>query len=161
MRQYPPPSIPVEAGALIHAPWSRFLHAQIVHVGEYAVLAVWLDEAVEMEIDDAWINSPSHALALHDIALSLCMRSVREHIPEIGTIGCAPYPAPDPELARLLAEVGLPAHVRDALFLSRRYAVVTPYPFAGGCLACFLRHSCPRIAAGSVQSNLRFKCEML
>ena len=123
--------------------WQFVLHSTTVSLAGCAFLAVWLDESVEQAVDDAWSDSPSYGFRLNALAQTLCMCAVHARIPEIEKIGCAPVPAPDPTLARLLTDAGLPARAREGMLLARRYALVTPKPYKGGCSVCALYEACP------------------
>ena len=43
-----------------------------------------------------------------------------------------------------LSGLGLPYKSEDSSLLSRRYAVVTHYPFRGGCEICHMQSHCPK-----------------
>lgn len=124
--------------------WRARLSCVAVTAGGRAFLAVWLDGRVDNAVDAAWRQSPSRGFLLNALAQTLCMCAVRDRIPEISTTGCAPVPAPTPELAQALTAAGLPARAGSGLTFSLRYVVVTPFPFSSGCDACALAPSCPR-----------------
>ncbi|SBV96035.1 conserved hypothetical protein [uncultured delta proteobacterium] len=142
--------------------WSASLFCKTVSAQGRNFLAVWLGEDVEQTVDAAWDESPSRGFLLNALAQTLCMCAVHEHLPEIEEAGCAPVPAPDPDLARALTEAGLPARAparmdgepEGGLLFARRYAVVTRTPFSGACDVCALRASCPR--AGGNDSVIEF-----
>lgn len=124
--------------------WNGSLRRSEVRDGGCGYLAVWLAESVELAVDAAWNDSPSKGFRLNALAQTLCMCAVHERIPEVAEAGCAPVPGPSENLARQLAEAGLPARAGEFLALGRRYAVVTRYPFCGTCEICALRPTCPR-----------------
>ncbi|MEW5773659.1 MAG: hypothetical protein AB1916_09060 [Thermodesulfobacteriota bacterium] len=106
-------------------------------------LLAWLDESVETEVERLWGESPRRGYLAHCLALSRLMALAADLVPEVAACGCAPVPEPSPEVEQAAADLGLaitPEHT-----LSRRYALLTPAPYAGGCEICFLRHDCPRL----------------
>lgn len=132
--------------------WSDSLDRREIKDAGRGYLATWLSESVERAVDAAWNDSPSRGFRLNALAQALCMCAVHERIPEVVEAGCAPVPGPSENLARQLTEAGLPARAGKGLEIGRRYAVVTRFPFGGGCEICALRSSCPRSggAGGSV-----------
>jgi hypothetical protein len=125
--------------------WEQWLpeaHALRVKTGSAAYLAVWLNEKVEDDVDKAWEQSPSDAYLYNALAQMLCMSIVHDVLPEIQDAGCAPAPRVSDELRAALNAEGLPYTPSGTL--ARRYAVVTPHPFQGGCEICSLQHACPK-----------------
>ncbi len=137
--------------------WAAELRTRRVNAGDRTFLAVWLDEAVEKAVDDAWAASPSQGYRLHALALTLAMCAVQEYVPETEDMGCAPLPRPLPELAAALVAEGLPCKIEEGLILGRRYAVVTAAPFRGGCESCALQKNCPRAARRKACSKARLR----
>ena len=123
--------------------WSRHCTASRLHADGRNYLRVWLDEEVERAVDEAWGASPSGGFQLNALAQTLCMATVRAVVPEIVDAGCAPAPRPGPGLKKALAAAGAP-YAGDGPALSRRYAVLTPMPFKGGCEICAMRADCPK-----------------
>ena len=74
----------------------------------------------------------------------MCMAAVHGVIPEIEDAGCAPAPKPTAALREALEAEGIPYTNDKDPILSRRYAVVTHYPFKGGCEICVLQSNCPK-----------------
>ncbi len=140
--------------------WSALLHARTVRAESRTYLALWLDEAVEKAADAAWDESPSRGFRLNALAQTLVMTAVHELVPEVEDAGCAPVPRASRNLATAVAEAGLACRPGEpgpcgaagvSLQLGRRYAVVTPKPFRGGCEICALQRACPRAGGdGSV-----------
>ena len=127
--------------------WSGLIKAHTVRAEARPYLALWLDEAIEDAVDTAWEQSPSHSFRLNALAQTLCMAAVHELVPEVEEAGCAPVPQGSLGLAEAVTAAGMACSAAEgvgALKLSRRYAVVTPQPFRGGCEICALRSSCPR-----------------
>lgn len=126
--------------------WESFdarLHAHSVVNSTRSWLLAWLDESVEIEVDRLWGPSPRRGYLAHCLALSRLMALAADQVPEVAATGCAPVPEPTPEVAQAAEELGLfitPEHT-----LSRRYALLTPAPYAGGCDVCFLHGNCPRL----------------
>jgi hypothetical protein len=122
--------------------WAPEAHALRVTTASGGYLAVWLNEKVEQDVDKAWEQSPSDAYYYNALAQVLCMSVVHGILPEIEDAGCAPAPRVSDALRAALSAEGLP--YTPAGTLARRYAVVTPYPFQGGCELCSLQHACPK-----------------
>lgn len=128
--------------------WDRWLpHARARHIktasGGY--LLAWLGETIEDDVDDQWEEAPSKAFLFNALAQVMCMGIVHSLLPEVENVGCAPAPSPSDELAEALEQEGVPyLHIGEP-GLSRRFAVVTYYPFRGGCELCALRSSCPKL----------------
>jgi hypothetical protein len=104
-------------------------------------LLVWLDESVEREVNKAWDDSPSRAFTMNSVAQSMLMAAIRDLVPEVAAGGCAPVPQPTPALKKALKELGVAWS--DSAALERQYAMLTPFPFKGGCAICFLNDTCP------------------
>ncbi len=131
----------------ISAAWDRWLphtHARQIEGRGVSYLLVWLDETVEDEVDDAWEDTPSEAFMFNALAQVMCMGMVHALVPEVEDAGCAPAPRPTETLARALDEAGVPYTGAGEPGLSRRYAVVTHFPFKGGCEICTLQANCPK-----------------
>ena len=122
--------------------WIPEVHALRIRTAPVECLAVWLNEKVEEEVDKAWNQSPSDAYLYNTLAQVLCMSTVHGILPEIQEAGCAPAPRITEKLRAALAAEGLPYTPSGTP--ARRYAVVTPYPFKGGCEICTLQHACPK-----------------
>ncbi len=124
--------------------------AWIRHDGN-AWLAIWLPEKVEQMIDDAWDSSPGEGFLKNSLAQYMCMAAVGEMLPQAADGGCAPAPKPDSALRRALGDLGLVDPAKNADTLLRRYAILTHYPFRGGCEICALQENCPK-AHGSAET---------
>lgn len=124
--------------------WLEHINAIAFNAGESRYLLVWLDEAVEEEIDEIWGASPSDAYMYNVLAQVMCMGLVHAAVPQVADAGCAPAPKGSDVLAAALEEVGVPYSGDVSQTLARRYAVLTHYPFKGGCEVCSLLHSCPK-----------------
>ncbi|MDR0827072.1 MAG: hypothetical protein LBN33_04215 [Desulfovibrio sp.] len=111
------------------------------------LLLVRLSDAAEQEAGGDWENAPYRSFLYHSLAQALCMGLARTIIPEIAAHGCAPIPKPTPALAAILAAAGVPYLKPDGPVLSRSFALLTPYPFRGGCAICFLNKDCKVCAA--------------
>ena len=123
--------------------WKSKLNVYTVDTGKIKYLVTWLPEEVEISIDDAWADSPSKAYADNALAQTLCMSAVHSILPEVENAGCAPAPRPTDNLRTALNEIGL-SYKEEGPSLSRRFAVVTHYPFKGGCEICHLQKNCPK-----------------
>ncbi len=123
--------------------WSKKICARTVDTGKVKYLVVWLPEEVEEIIDTAWAESPTQAYLDNALAQTLCMGAVHELLPDVEDAGCAPAPRPTDTLRAALEEAGIP-YKDDGPTLSRRFAVVTHYPFKGACEICYLQDNCPK-----------------
>ncbi|MDE7372148.1 MAG: hypothetical protein K2N07_10515 [Desulfovibrio sp.] len=124
--------------------WQPLLKAAQVKSGSSSWLAVWLPEEVETAVDKTWAQSASEGFQLNALAQYLCMSAIQEVLPQVAAGGCAPSPKPSQELRSALAGLGLPYKDEDSSALGRRYAVLTYYPFKGGCEVCYMRPQCPK-----------------
>ncbi|AAS95654.1 hypothetical protein [Nitratidesulfovibrio vulgaris] len=122
--------------------WLPSLNVRRIDTGKIQYLAVWLDASVEDEVDRAWEEAPSDAFIINALAQTMCMSVVHEVLPEIEDAGCAPAPKPTEKLRAAMAAEGVPYN--EVGNLTRRYAVVTHYPFKGGCEICHLQSDCPK-----------------
>ena len=123
--------------------WHGSLQARRIDTGKIQYLAVWLGSEVEEAVDRAWEESPSNAFMDNALAQSLCMGAVHEILPQIEDAGCAPAPRPTQALREAMSSLGVP-YRDDGPTLTRRFAVVTHYPFKGGCEICHLQDACPK-----------------
>lgn len=136
--------------------WMPRLSARRIAAGQDSYLVVWLDEAVEEEVDEVWDDAPSEAFLFNSLAQTMCMCAVHTLLPEVGEAGCAPAPRPTLDLKSALEDEGLrdPDEENFELALLRRYAVATYYPFRGGCDICHLKDTCPKLKGGGDYSVL-------
>ncbi len=123
--------------------WKQELNVYTVDTGKVKYLVTWLPESVEESIDASWADSPSKAYADNALAQTLCMGAVHDILPDVESAGCAPAPRPTDTLRAALTELGMP-YKEDGPSLSRRFAVVTHYPFKGACEICYLQKDCPK-----------------
>lgn len=121
--------------------WAQKLAALQIGGGAHPWLAVWLPASVEEAVDAAWSQSPSQGYLMNCLAQYMCMSAVQELLPQTAAGGCAPAPRPDAALRAPLEELAL---VGANGALVRRYAVITYYPFRGGCEICALNADCPK-----------------
>jgi hypothetical protein len=112
---------------------------------EEAYAALWLEQAVEERVDALWAFSPSESFVFDALAQTMCRCALRELLPGIGEADCVPAPRLAPALKEALEAEGLraPGAGEAGLFLKRRYALVTYYPFRGSCPVCALENDCP------------------
>lgn len=125
--------------------WSARLEAVQLGSGVRSWLAIWLPEDVESEIDKAWQESPGLGFLLNSLAQYLCMATVGELLPQIAELGCAPAPAADEIPGESLLKIGIGIPGEPGQRTLRRYAILTRYPFQGGCEICSLRQGCPKL----------------
>lgn len=124
--------------------WLPELKVYEVGTDKISYLAIWLPESVEEAVDEAWGKSPSDGFLINNLAQFLCMAAVQELLPQVEDGGCAPSPRPTSALREALAGLGLPYKSEESSLLSRRYAVVTHFPFRGGCEICHMQSLCPK-----------------
>ncbi|MGE9986508.1 hypothetical protein [Desulfovibrio sp. SGI.169] len=124
--------------------WLPELKVCEVGTGKISYLAIWLPESVEEAVDEAWGKSASDGFLINNLAQFMCMAAVQELLPQVEDGGCAPSPRPTQALREALSGLGLPYKSEDSSLLSRRYAVVTHYPFRGGCEICHMQSHCPK-----------------
>lgn len=132
--------------------WLPLAKAREITTSGAKYLLVWLEEPVEEEVDDMWEEAPSEAFMYNALAQVMCMGMVHALIPEVEEAGCAPAPKATDELVDALEEEGVPYAYPGEPGLSRRYAVVTHYPFKGGCEICSLRQQCPKAGGDNASS---------
>ena len=123
--------------------WLPLLQVYEVRGEKISWLAVWLPESVENQVDGCWTASPSEGWLVNTLARYMCMSAVQELLPEVEEARCAPSPRPTRALRETLARLQLP-YKENAVALTRRYAVVTHYPYRGGCEICQLQSHCPK-----------------
>lgn len=123
--------------------WLSHLEARRFDRTGRGFLLVWLGREVEEEVDAAWAVSPSEGYRCNALAQALLMAALRELLPEIEEAGCAPAPSPSQALKNALAAEGVP-YRGEGPALDRRYALLTPFPFKGGCGVCSLQQECPQ-----------------
>ena len=119
--------------------WMQELRVVEVTTGKISYLVVWLPESIEQAVDATWEKSPSD----NNLAQFLCMAAVQQLLPQVEDAGCAPAPRPTEALREALAGLGL-AYKEGQPTLNRRFALVTHYPFKGGCEICHLQDNCPK-----------------
>ena len=134
--------------------WREHAHVREISAGGKEYLLVWLDDAVDAEVDGVWEQTPSEGFLFNALAQVMCMGLVHAALPEVEDMGCAPAPHPTQSLADALESEGLSYTVPGEPGLSRRYAVVTHYPFGGGCGECALREQCPKAGGGPASVTL-------
>jgi len=132
--------------------WIPETHALRIRTEQFECLAVWLNAQVEEEVDKAWDQSPADAYLYNALAQVLCMSAVHGILPEIQDAGCAPAPRITDALREALAAEGLPYTPSGTP--ARRYAVVTHYPFKGGCEICTLQHACPKAQGSGAEASI-------
>ncbi|MBC7355889.1 MAG: hypothetical protein JG774_1361 [Desulfomicrobiaceae bacterium] len=136
----------LDAKALMEltAAWERWMPA--AHTwrigGRKGYLLVFLDAAVEEEIDPLWENAPAQAFAREAMAQALVLGYLTALRPGVRRKGCAPVPTPTPALVQAIAPLGIELHESGAL--SRKYATLTYASGALGCESCHVEAGCPK-----------------
>ncbi len=110
--------------------------------GGQTYLLLFMDKAVEDEIEGVWQDSPTYGLALNNLAITMVMTAAHNRIPELVEGACAPLPKPGKAIQDAFATLGLKWNKEGTL--NRQYAVFTPMPYSGGCEICHLRPGCPK-----------------
>ena len=124
--------------------WSATMKAYLLTFEKVSYLAVWLPKEVEEEVNTVWQKSPSEGFLSNSLAQFLCMSFLQLVLPEVEDGGCAPSPRPTEKLRKALEDLGVPYKSAESSLLSLPYAVVTHYPFKGGCEICHLQDHCPK-----------------
>jgi hypothetical protein len=113
-------------------------------------LLVFLDHAVEWEMEKRWKESQELAFLDEVLAQTMIMSTLRLFIPELSTTRCAPLPEPNKILKRSLAKLDITLTNQGTF--GYKYATLTHYPWKAGCDKCFLRSTCPKkLGLGSQQ----------
>lgn len=110
--------------------------------GEGTFLLIYLDESAEDTIEGIWQDSPTHGLLFHALAITMVMSSAQGLVPELQQGKCAPLPRPGEGILGAFETLGLTWN--DEGTVNRKYAVLTPYPYTGGCEVCYLSENCPK-----------------
>lgn len=126
--------------------WANLLKVKQIKAGPESWLAAWLPEYVDKAIDEAWAQSPTQGYLMNALAQFMCMTAVQEVLPQAADGGCAPTPKPHADLRSALIELGL---ADDEGSLMRRYAVISYFPFRGGCEICAMKEECPKGVGGA------------
>lgn len=122
--------------------WEKWLpHLKIYKFGDRKEhVVIFLEEAVELEVDGIWEASPSEGFKHEAIAQTMIMGTLKMLMPELGEKECAPVPEPTRPIRRTLEKIGL--DMQESGALSRKYSTITPYPHRYGCERCYLKDSC-------------------
>lgn len=122
--------------------WDAWLPLlKIYKIGERKEhVLIFLEEAVEKEVDRIWTASPSEGFKHEAIAQTMIMGTLKALMPELGEKQCAPVPEPTKPLRRALEKIGL--NMQESGAMSRKYSTITPYPHRYGCERCHLKDSC-------------------
>lgn len=134
--------------------WSAKLHATQIGKGEESWLIIWLPEEIEGYIDDIWKKSPSDGFLSHSLAQYMCMSGVAEALPETANGGCAPLPKIEGPLKMALESLDLLDEASDGSALARKYAILTYFPFKGGCERCALEDHCPQLKTSQIPTYI-------
>ena len=124
--------------------WGSIVNAVLLDTGKIKYLALWLPKSVEEEVDRIWKASAHEGFLLNTLAQYYLMTFVQELLPEVEEGGCAPAPRPTEALRTTLADLGVPYKSESSSLLSLAYAMVTHYPYRGGCEICHLQDHCPK-----------------
>lgn len=110
--------------------------------GEGKFLLLYLDEQAENDIEGIWQDSPTGGLLFHALAITMVMSAAQGFVPELADGKCAPLPRPGEGVLGALEALGLTWNEEGTV--NRKYAVLTPYPYTGGCEVCYLSATCPK-----------------
>lgn len=113
--------------------------------GEGKFVLIFLDQEVDDTIEGIWQDSPTHGLYFHALAITMVMSTAQGFVPELQQGKCAPLPRPGEGVLAAFKELGLTWNEEGSV--NRKYAVLTPYPYTGGCEVCHLSASCPKSTA--------------
>ncbi len=132
--------------------WLPMLHAYILG-RKKGYLALFMDEAVEKEIDTLWERSNAQGFKLQALVQTMIVCALQNLVPQIGKDQCAPVPEPNKILQRSLAQLGLKFSEQGAL--NYKYSTLTFYPFREGCQVCYLVSSCPKLNLPKMEGLFR------
>ncbi|MBU1002168.1 MAG: hypothetical protein KKE73_06560 [Proteobacteria bacterium] len=118
------------------------LQTQRIDNGCGSWLLIWLGEHVEQQVEKRWETSPLQGFLEHALAVDCVMAAAATLVPEIAQHGCAPVPEPSEAVRQAAQELGLNWPERHTL--NRRYALLTRFPWQGGCSTCHLEDNCPK-----------------
>lgn len=104
----------------------------------YVIL--WLDQAVEDEVEGIWQDSPGAGMAFHNLAIHMLMSAVQNLVPELAEKGCAPLPKPDKAVLAAFKKLGLVWNKEGTV--NRQFAVFTNMPALTSCGTCILKPKC-------------------
>jgi len=110
--------------------------------GEGNFLLIYLNKDVDDAIEGIWQDSPTHGLLFHALAITMVMSTAQGFVPELGDGQCAPLPRPGEGVLGAFEELGLTWNNEGTV--NRKYAVLTPYPYSGGCEICYMSETCPK-----------------
>lgn len=110
--------------------------------GEGKFMLIFLDHEVDDSIEGIWQDSPTHGLLFHALAITMVMSTAQGFVPELQDGQCAPLPRPDDQMLEVFKELGLTWNQEGTV--NRKYAVLTPYPYNGGCEICYMSDTCPK-----------------
>lgn len=117
--------------------------------GEGSFVLIYLDQDVDDAIEGIWQDSPTHGLLFHALAITIVMSSAQGFVPELQDGNCAPLPRPGEGVLGAFKELDLTWN--DEGTINRKYAVLTPYPYTGGCEVCYMSDTCPKSTVRSQQ----------
>lgn len=123
--------------------WTGLLKARKIMAGDKSWLILWMPEEVEAEIDALWQNAPSAGFLSNQLAQYMCLTAIQDLLPQTVETGCAPLPELTLSLRSALQELELLPE--NGGTLNRRFAILTHYPFGGGCKKCALAPDCPKM----------------
>ncbi len=110
--------------------------------GEGKFVLIYLDQEVDDNIEGIWQDSPTHGLLFHALAITMVMSTAQGFVPELNAGQCAPLPRPGDRMLDVFKELGLTWNQEGTV--NRKYAVLTPYPYNGGCEVCYMSDNCPK-----------------
>jgi hypothetical protein len=142
---------PAELSALWESllPYASLRH---IHAGG-GLLSAALGVEAERRVDALWAVSPFSAYILDALAGFMCRELIRGRMPEVEKAGCMPLPEPSADVAAALEAAGMPCRNVGTTCPARRYALLTRYPYRGGCPVCALRGNCPGQAGANTERN--------
>ncbi|MBQ7585162.1 MAG: hypothetical protein IJU40_02805 [Desulfovibrionaceae bacterium] len=124
--------------------WSVIFKAYLIDTGKISYLVAWLPKVVEDYVDSTWKTQASEGFLVNSLAQFFCMSFIQMVLPEVDDSSCAPSPRPTETLRASLEKLGVPYKNSTSALLSLQYAVVTHYPYKGGCEICHLQDHCPK-----------------
>ena len=134
-----------ELTELLEAYWTKWepeikaFKMEPAHGGD-GFLLVYLDADTEADVQRAFEEHSGHGFAFHHLAITLVLSAAQSVMPELAG-GCMPLPNPTREARKAFKKLGLEWNEEGSM--NRSYAVLTPYPYKGGCETCRSCDTCP------------------
>lgn len=127
--------------------WKSHLFVYLIaneeaHESKRDCCLIYLDESVEVQLQEMWAVSPSEAFLMHCLAATMITGTAELFLSKKSKDACLPLPLVNENLIRRLDKLGI--EWREGKTFNREYIIFTYYPFKEGCQACSLKPGCPK-----------------